>query len=229
LNGIRTIRGDRVRRGNPYGRPSGFTLIELMISLTIVGLILVIVMGSLRIGVRAWERGEKDTEAHQRQRIVLDLVKRQMASAFPLEVTMGDETPFMLKGGDTSLDFVSCYPMATPDRSGMVYVRYRVRQGDAEGRERLSFYEKNIAFIDKEKGIGEVDEENFVDLIPEAERIRFAYLRSADDDEAPSEWQETWDPEKEKGLPLAVKVTFRENENAEPIHVIARMEPEPKE
>lgn len=218
-----------MRRGNPYWRPSsGFTLIELMISLTIVGLILVIVMGSLRIGVRAWERGEKDTEAHQRQRIVLDLVKRQVASAFPLEVTIGDETPFMLKGGDTSLDFVSVYPMSPSDRSGMVYVRYRVRKGDVAGRERLSFYEKSIAFIDTEKGLGGAEEEDFVDLIPEAERIRFAYLKSADDNEAPPQWQETWDPEKEKGLPLAVKVTFRENENTEPIHVIARMEPKPE-
>lgn len=217
-----------MRRGNPYWRPSGFTLIELMISLTIVGLILVIIMASLRIGVRAWERGEKDTEAHQRQWIVLDLIKRQLASACPLEVKITDQTPFMLKGGDTSLDFVSCYPIASSERSGMVYIRYIVRKGDAEGKERLRFYEKNIAFIDKEKGIEDIDEEIFVDLIPEAEGIRFAYLKGADDDKDTPEWQEAWDPDKEKGLPLAVKVTFRKSNNNEPVYVIARMEPEPE-
>jgi general secretion pathway protein J len=215
-----------MRRGHPYRRSSGFTLIELMISLTIVGLILVLVLGSLRIGIRAWEKGEKDTEAYQRQQIVLDLVKRQLASACPLEVTIGDETPFMLKGGDMSLDFVSCYPMTPSDRSGMVYVRYVVKKGDAPGKERLGFYEKDLAFIDKEKGIREADQEGFVDLIPEAERIRFAYLKGAEDDETSPEWQEAWDPERDKGLPLAVRVTFRENEKAKPIYVIARMVPE---
>jgi len=184
------------------------------------------VMGALRIGVRAWEAGEKNTETHQRQWIVLDLVKRQMASAFPLEMTIEDETPYMLKGSDRSLDFVSRYPMAQSDRSGLVYVRYVVRKGDAAGTERLSFYEKNIAFIDKKKGIRKLSERELVDLIPKAERIRFAYLKADDDEERPPEWQESWDPERDEGLPLAVKVTFRENEGAEPIHVIARMEPE---
>jgi len=215
-----------VKGGPICRRASGFTLIELTISLTIVGLILVMVMGALRIGVRAWEAGEKNTETHQRQRIVLDLVKRQMASVFPLEMTFGDETPYMLKGSDTSMDFVSRYPMAQADRSGLVYVRYIVRKGDAAGTERLSFYEKNVVFIDPEKGLRKLRDRELVDLIPQAERIRFAYLKADEDEERPPEWQDAWDPERDKGLPLAVKLTFRENDDAEPIHVIARMEPE---
>ena len=36
-------------------RQSGFTLIELLLSLSILSIISVIILGALRIGVRAWE------------------------------------------------------------------------------------------------------------------------------------------------------------------------------
>jgi len=77
---------------------SGFTLLELLISLSIVGLILLIVFGALRIGSRAWEKGERDVEAHQRQRIVLGLIKQQLASASLLEIKdRGPEAVFISK------------------------------------------------------------------------------------------------------------------------------------
>jgi hypothetical protein len=198
-----------------------------MISLTIVGLILVIVLGSLRVGIRAWEKGEKDTDAHQRQRIVLDLMKRQMASARPLEVTIGEETPFMLKGDDRSLEFVSGYPMVSLNRSGLVLVRYVVEE-DAEGRERLSFSEKGMAFIGgkKKRGTRRKGDQDAVDLIPDSERVRFAYLKRAEDDKSFPTWQDAWDPSRDEGLPLAVEITFKESENTPPIRVIARMEAE---
>ena len=69
----------------------GFTLLELLISLTIIGLILVIVFGALRIGARAWEKGERDVETHQIQRIVLDNMKRQIASTCLREIMSEDE------------------------------------------------------------------------------------------------------------------------------------------
>lgn len=53
---------------------------ELLISLTIISVIVVIISGALRIGVRAWEKGEQDIETRQRYRIVLDLMKRQLTS-----------------------------------------------------------------------------------------------------------------------------------------------------
>ncbi|HNT58060.1 MAG TPA: prepilin-type N-terminal cleavage/methylation domain-containing protein, partial [Syntrophales bacterium] len=63
---------------NPGNR--GFTLLELLISLTLLSVIAVLVFGALRLGVRAWEKGEATIETRQRERIVMDLLQRQMAS-----------------------------------------------------------------------------------------------------------------------------------------------------
>jgi len=44
----------------------GFTLLELLISMTILAMIVVIIFGAFRVGIRAWEKGEKDLGVRQR-------------------------------------------------------------------------------------------------------------------------------------------------------------------
>ena len=197
---------------------NGFTLLELLISFTIMGLILVIVFGSLRIGARAWEKGEKDVEMRQRERIVLDLVKRQIASIFVRVVKDKDVRPFFLKGDGESMEFISRIPMVPGNRAGLVYVKYVVRPEDG-GKKRLMFSEKNTYII--EKVMEDQGEEDFFELIPGAQNIEFEYLRGPSEDEEESVWQETWDPDSDKGVPVAVKIIFQDSKDEDPIHVIA--------
>ena len=214
-----------------YSISPGFTLLELLISLTIIGLILVIVFGALRIGARAWEKGEKDVETHQRQRVVLDNIKRQIASTCLREIK--DEAKketgkkkIFFRGDSEGMEFVTRVPMVPTTRSGMVYVRYVVREEDGGDNKRLMLYEKDILFIKKEEDIGEQDEEDFFELIPGAESIEFAYLKGPEDKDADPEWQDIWDPDSDTGIPLAVKITLEGDADAAPIYVIARLQAE---
>jgi len=214
-----------------YSIQTGFTLLELLISLTIIGLILVIVFGALRIGARAWEKGERDVEIHQRQRVVLDNIKRQIASVCLREIKGDDgegqnNKSVFFKGDSEGMEFMSRVPMVPTTRSGMVYVKYVVREEDGGDKKRLMLYEKDILFIEKEEDIGEPDEEDFFELIPGAEDIEFAYLKGAEDKDADPEWQDTWDPDSDTGIPLAVKITLEEYADAAPIYVIARLQAE---
>jgi len=199
----------------------GFTLLELMISLTIVGLILVLIFGSLRIGARAWEKGEKDVEIHQRQRVVLENIKRQIASIFVRKVTGDDKQPFFLKGDGETMEFISRVSMLPANQMGLVYVKYVVEAGDGSGKTRLLFSEKNVVII--EKVMEDQDEEDFHELIPGAQNIQFEYLGGGTEEDEEPVWQETWDPETDKGAPLAVKITLEGDSYTAPIHVIARI------
>lgn len=214
--------------------PPGFTLLELLISLTIIGLILVIVFGALRIGSRAWEKGEKDVEIRQRQRVVLDNIKRQIASTCLREIKgvegEGRTTKKVFFRGDSEgMEFMTRVPMVPTTRSGMVYVRYVVSEEDGGEKMRLMLFEKDIVFIEKEEDIGEQDEADFFELIPGAENIEFAYLKGPEDKDADPEWQEAWDPDSDTGIPLAVKITLQEDEDTTPIYVIARLRAEAKQ
>jgi general secretion pathway protein J len=203
---------------------SGFTLLELLISLTIMGLIVVVVFGAFRIGVRAWEKGEKDVETHQRQRVVLNLIKRQLASIFVHKVGNANSRPFFLKGDKKSMEFLSNTSIMPGNQSGLVYARYVVKPEDEDEKERLGFYEKNFALQDKEK-MEDLNEEDFLMLISDVHNIEFEYLKGQDGEEI-LEWEETWDPDKDKGFPRAVKVTLKVDADMAPIKMIVRIESE---
>ena len=200
----------------------GFTLLELLISLTILGVIVVIMFGAFRIGVRAWEKGEKDVESRQRQRIVLDLMKRQLASTCLREVKDPGQQPLLLQGDNKSIAFVSHIPMAPGNRFGTVYVKYVVKPEDGGKRERLTFCEKNIVLLKEGTDTGDLCEDDFFDLFPGIQSIAFEYLKGQIDGET-SQWQQTWDQAMDEGLPRAIRVILKEDVETPPIYVIARI------
>jgi len=61
----------------------GFTLLELMISITILTLILAVIFGAMRLGSRSWEVGEKRIDRIQRMRITHDIISEDIRSILP--------------------------------------------------------------------------------------------------------------------------------------------------
>ncbi len=214
----------------PVSISAGFTLLELMISFTIIGLVLVLVFGALRIGARAWEKGERDVETHQRQRVVLDNIKRQIASMCLHETKVIDgekqtQKKIFFKGDSGEMEFLSRIPMVPLNRSSMVYVKYRVGEAEEGEGNRLLLYEKDVVFIDEEEDLAVPEDAEYFELIPRAEEISFAYLKGPEDkDEAVRteelEWRDEWDPDSDEGIPLAVKIALKQYASDSPIHVI---------
>jgi len=202
----------------------GFTLLELLISLTIVGVILVLIFGSLRIGSRAWEKGEADVEVQQRERVVLGLMRRQIASICDREIDTEDGA-YLFKGNDRSMTFTSRAPVIPTIRSGMVYVKYMVNASVGDENQ-LLFYEQDVVANGGQARLEEIDEADFDMLIPSVHHIFFEYLKRTEEEDAPPQWQKAWDPESDEGLPMAVKVVFQRNDEANALRVIARIHPE---
>ena len=202
------------------GHSRGFTLLELVIALTIVTVIVVIIFGALRIGIRAWEKGERDVDIRQRQRIVLDLIKRQLASTCVSDVRMKDQQLVPLKGDSKSIEFVSQIPLTPGNQLGIVFVKYAVKREKEGDKERLTFFERSVAFPDKSTGAGSPGEGDYSELMSGMKSMEFEYLKEQPD-EAESKWQKSWDPEVDKGVPRAVRVTLEEDNEKPPIYVIA--------
>ena len=163
------------RESGCFPRQGGFTLLELIISLTIVAVILVIIFGSFRIGIRAWEKGESDIESHQRHRIVLELISRQMASMAFKKIKRFDKEQLLLKGDAGNFEFASRLAVMPTNEFGIVLAKYKVEEGDED--ERLLFYEKSFVMFDEDFKIEDIDPDDFVELIPSAHKIAFEYLR----------------------------------------------------
>ena len=195
----------------------GFTLLELILSLAMMGVVLLIIFGALRVGTRAWEKGEKDVAVHQRQRAVLGLLSRQIASACIYEIKMGDDT-FNFKGSEGTMEFVSRSPIVPGALTGVVFVKYMVQEGDGDGKKQLNLYEKDAGFL-KEEDVENQSEEDLFTLISGLQDLQFEYLKGGED-KSETDWQASWDPSEKTGLPLAVKIILKQNEETASIRLI---------
>ncbi len=74
----------------------GFTLIELIIAITIVSMIMAIILSGMRLSIRAWEVGEERVEVYQTGRVILERISQEIKSMYPYryerEVAAEDKT-----------------------------------------------------------------------------------------------------------------------------------------
>ena len=64
-------------------RQQGFTLLELLIALTLLGLILVLLFGGLRLGVRSWDASQQQIDTLNSLRSLESFLRREMSVAQP--------------------------------------------------------------------------------------------------------------------------------------------------
>ena len=63
----------------------GFTLLELLAAIMLLGLLMAVLFGGLRLGARVWETADARLDASTRIQIVQDFVRQRLAAALPLE------------------------------------------------------------------------------------------------------------------------------------------------
>ena len=189
-------------------RQSGFTLMELLLALSILSIIVVVILGGLRITVRAWEKGENMLSVQQRSRTILDRLDRQLSSAAVLMSGKEDLPLVTFAGTSSSVEFTSSLPLVSKMHFGPVHVKY-VIETEPGGKKRLLLYEKNIAVEDYLTERQLQLETEAVVFVEGLEDLRFEYLAGGGNGPDLS-WTPTWQPEKLTDLPRAVRVTYKD-------------------
>ncbi len=160
-------------------REDGFTLLELMISITMIAVILLIVGAAMRLGLRSVDAGEKRIASVERFRASLNIVEAQIQSALFLPPKgLADAAP-VFQGDGESMQFPSNFSL-WGDQRGYVTVSYRVAT-DEFGKQDLFAEEKGTGLANR----GEVKLFEFFD------RIYFDYFYKDPAAEKGS-WIEQW-------------------------------------
>jgi prepilin-type N-terminal cleavage/methylation domain-containing protein len=173
----------------------GFTLVELLIALAIVGALVAIAFGGLRVAVTSWRQGEDRAEAHQHVRSVALVLARAVSAAYPYRASRGlaPEPVVLFEGSENRLEFVTQappFPAAIPIAFTAVVLSIDdggepglvVRQQALPNRD--PFSEATVVYRD-----------------PGVTRLALAYL-----DETGA-WKDAWDAAEARATPRAVKVT----------------------
>jgi general secretion pathway protein J len=174
----------------------GFTLLELLLALAIVGALVVIAFGGVRIALASWRQGEDRAEAYQHLRGVALTLGRTVGAAYPYNAPRGDTpTAVLLFGGSgSSLELVTQaapYPAAVP----IAFTAVVIELGTTDEHRGLVIRQRLLP-----------NRNPFTDAVvvfndPTLTELSFSYL---DDGGA---WQDTWDVETQKRLPKAIRIS----------------------
>lgn len=96
---------------NPMRSSQGFTLLELLIGMTLVGFILSLLFAGLNLGTRSWEAGEQRMVTSSQQAVVVDFIRRAIEQTYPLRWRVEEEELLAFAGEAESLRFVGTVAM----------------------------------------------------------------------------------------------------------------------
>lgn len=180
----------------------GFTLVEMLVALTLLALVAAMLLGSLRFGARSWDGAATRTEERDETEAAQSLLRTLLSEA---STPGGGAAPLALAGDARSLTFVA--PWARGPGGGGLH-RFALRlEGDA------------LVFAwASERGASPVGERTLLDGVS---AVRIAYF-GPPAEAAPPLWLDRWE---DRGRPprlVRIEVAFADASRPWPPLVVAR-------
>jgi prepilin-type N-terminal cleavage/methylation domain-containing protein len=188
---------------NNLDRDRGFTLIEVLVSLTLMTLIGTVVISGLRTGMETTDRGSRAVRNLQRRQTVLAIIEAQVRSALPIQYAEDASKPqqrVAFEGDGNRLRFVSNTSLWDGPDGIPRWIELDWSASSASvSRLRLREFRMLPPFNTPQSApLHETD------LLP-AISVEFAYLRHPRGTELPR-WLDSWKPEGVGELPAAVRI-----------------------
>lgn len=189
-------------------RKAGFTILELTISISLIGLIVLIILGALRLGYRSIESGEKKIEYLERIRSSFHIIDSQVQSYFPLTYEDEGGKKYYFKGKRGLMQFPTNYSVWGGEK-GYVITTYTVTPAE-NGKQLLYVTEQIVGFESTREA----------KLFDHFDAIYFEYFFK-DPVEETGRWVDEWT--EEESVPEKVRVHFIEGAKDLPIIIPLRI------
>jgi prepilin-type N-terminal cleavage/methylation domain-containing protein len=187
---------------------SGFTLLEMIVAITLVAMMATGLWALFSVSIRSWSKGTEFIDKNQRHRSILDLTRKQIASAYPLDMPEEERETAMpypiFSGSESGFSFVSLNSLRFQESPGLTLVSYDIVQ-DSGGDYTLfetearytgrGFYAELPGAVSK----GTTIFENLSSCI-------FEYLDPGDNNS--SQWVREWDGQSRRELPRAISISM---------------------
>jgi general secretion pathway protein J len=192
----------------------GLTLLEVIIALTIAALIVGVLLTSLRVGVHAWEAGERRAATQQEVRALFELLTEALSSAIPLRGRLGEapDRVVLFQGERAEVRFVTTASPLVLDAPTTPFHAVTLRH-TSDNQLRLI---ERLVPADEPFGGG-----------PETVLARSVTELRVEYRDNDGLWADRWDPRLTTGLPAAVRVQFTFREGGRPERTATLLVPIP--
>ena len=198
-------------------RSGGFTLLELMLALMILGLMSAVVYSSFRLSVNSYSKSQERLEEAARKRVLEDLIKRQIGSLFPVrpagsflepqtESTQAFSQFPLFYGSPESVTFVTVAPLMLLKNPGLTVVRYGLAE-DEWGGFYLGAMETRYQGFDSFWTMVEVPRGKPLPLVEPVADLQFEYY-GYDAEIQDYQWLDSWDGEVMQSVPEAIRIQY---------------------
>ncbi len=184
----------------PQPPQAGFTLLELMVSLALVGLLTMVLTGGIRFGARVWEASQVQAEAANEVHAIRRFVRERALAARPVRaIRDGAERRAVGFSGDgAALRLVTLMP-AYVARGGLYHFEIAATAGDEGAGMAVKWW----PYGGEESGPGSGQRL----LLEGAEDIRLSYFGDEEETGAMA-WHDAWRGGRDLPRLVSIKVVF---------------------
>lgn len=192
-------------------RNSGFTLLEILIAVVLLGILSAALYGSYFTVLRARDRASSGMESRRELGATLDLIRREVSSAMfkpnilnelhPLKFVVEDRDNFGAPASTLTLTTLAPPTSGSHGESGIVIVTYRVVEKD-----------KKLSLRRQERDL--FSEESTIIDYPQMEQISSFLVECSSDG---AKWVKSWNTALNYVSPNYVRVTVQVEEEGKPV------------
>lgn len=167
-------------------KQGAFTLLEVLIGMSLLSVMMLLLFASLRTCVQSWNAGEKKIAQVSQAAIVQNFLQSKLLSALPLEADFLEKPQFSFQGNTEQLQFVA--PMsASAERLGLQLFKISLGAvSQDEGRQMQVDMTPFFPQSETEQWRAEQ-----VVVLKKIHSFKFAYF-GADDTSSEPGWQNEW-------------------------------------
>ena len=201
-------------------RQAGFTLLELLIAMTLLGMILVLLFGGLRLGVRSWDASQKQVDSLNSVRSLESFLRRELSLTYPYawKNVPGRQLAFL--GERNKVSFVAQLPSRVGG-GGLYLISVALEQ--RANSQRIVW--KHLPVSSQMNDFSALAETSEMVLaaseLSNVEEVWLTYF-GRESEGAPPRWLDRW--ENSTRLPMLIRVQVRLSNNSQwPDFVVAPM------
>lgn len=188
-------------RASDRRRQAGFTLIEMLLALTLMAAVFAAIGGAVSFSGQAMRSGQEKIEDAEGLLLIHRLLRQSVSQSYALPADEEPDGPIAFEGTEDRLLLVASLP-PYPAAAGLYEVEFEIESKAAESELwlRRGLYRPGDGNDDRSE-----PSERFL-IYRGARNLAFSYYGSGEGASSDPEWQEVWD--ERARLPKLVRLTF---------------------
>lgn len=206
----RNSRNNAARRSSDKGGgQAGFTLLELLVALTLLGLVLAAIFGELRFAARAWDAADARLDRNSELLSVHSFVRQRLQQVHVMPQKReqeGDDSAVVFAGNSRSMEFLSTMP-ANVSVGGF----YEISLSSEIGRDGRNLFISWRPFDEDGTTIVPDGPNNSRVLLRGVREVRFSYFGRTSESVA-AQWWDIWPSRDSAPSLIRMRVSFEEGD-----------------